>query len=415
MSKTTDDNLIAHLDESMNIDCDGAGHHDGTDGHVVDQAASFSVTFQCPRCAASAAALLCQGRYEWLQRDAIIGAEVECDSCGSFTTLTAFMRNATSIAPKVRRARVKPAVTKVRPTATTSRPVPKTIAPAISWEDALAEFELYERAKNLAPRTIQNRAWSLSATGRTLGKLPAGVTTRDLRERLARGLGAASMRSETSDYKAFFSFLLDNEFLREDPAAALPAVRAPKRRPRPYTTGEIEALLESGGYAHTKAMILLAFLQGFRANEVAAVHGHDVDLAAETIRVVGKAGKVSTLPLHPAVREVAETMPRDDWWFPARRGAEGHIRSNSVSDLMKRAKLRAGITNRRLTGHSLRHSFGTELVRAGVDLRTVQELMRHETLQTTELYTEINEEQMRSGIDSLQGLSKLRTHRAESD
>jgi site-specific recombinase XerD len=155
-------------------------------------------------------------------------------------------------------------------------------------------------------------------------------------------------------------------------------------------------------------MILLAFLQGFRANEVAAVHGHDLDLQAGTIRVVGKAGKVSTLPIHPAVRELAATMPNDDWWFPARKGAEGHIRSNSVSDLMKRAKLRAGITNPRLTGHSLRHSFGTDLVRAGVDLRTVQELMRHETLQTTELYTEINDEQMRHGLNRLDGPSKLR-------
>jgi site-specific recombinase XerD len=68
---------------------------------------------------------------------------------------------------------------------------------------------------------------------------------------------------------------------------------------------------------------------------------------------------------------------------------------------MRRAKLRAGIDNERLTGHSLRHSYGTELVRAGVDLRTVQELMRHESLATTQIYTAIDEEQMRYGINRL--------------
>jgi site-specific recombinase XerD len=189
--------------------------------------------------------------------------------------------------------------------------------------------------------------------------------------------------------------------LAEDLAERLPTVKAPRRKPRPYSAEQIGALLDSGGYTKTRAMIKLGFYQGFRAGEIAAVHGHDIDLDANTITVVGKADKRATMPLHAEIRTLALTMPRDDWWFPARNGAAGHIHSRSVSDLLRRAKERAGITNERLTGHSLRHSYGTELVRAGVDLRTVQELMRHESLATTQLYTAIGAEQMRDGLDRL--------------
>lgn len=148
-------------------------------------------------------------------------------------------------------------------------------------------------------------------------------------------------------------------------------------------------------------MILLGRYQGFRASEIAAVHGHDLDLDAHTIEVLGKGGKLSVLPLHPVIERIAASMPCDGYWFPARKTQVGHIHSRSVSDLMTRAKKRAGITNPKLTGHSLRHAYGTDLVRAGVDLRTVQELMRHESLATTQIYTAIDDAQLRAGIDRL--------------
>jgi integrase/recombinase XerD len=259
-------------------------------------------------------------------------------------------------------------------------------------------FAEFERAKGLAERTISNRHYMLLALSDGAQKPLQEITIHDLRSHLARGIGRGSMQTERDCYRAFYRFLREEEFRADDPTERLAKIRAPRGRPRPFTEAQIDAMLSSGAYKHTRVMILLAAYQGFRASEVAAVHGRDIDLESDIIRVVGKGNKYAELPLHPMIREVAETMPRDSWWFPARKREGEHIHSRSVSDLMTRAKRRAGIESQRLTGHSLRHAYGTDLLRSGVDVRIVQELMRHESLATTQIYTLVNEKQTRDGI-----------------
>ncbi|MFD2774191.1 tyrosine-type recombinase/integrase, partial [Leucobacter albus] len=161
-------------------------------------------------------------------------------------------------------------------------------------------------------------------------------------------------------------------------------------------------LLSSGAYKRTRAMILLATYQGLRASEIAAVHADDIDTHAGTLKVLGKGGRLDYLPLHETIRELAPSM-NAGWWFPARGGRDGHIKGQSVSDLLTDARARAGITDKQLTGHSLRHSFGTELVRGGANIRAVQELMRHSSLQTTQRYTQVLDEDRRQALDVLQG------------
>lgn len=267
--------------------------------------------------------------------------------------------------------------------------------------DLLPQFAEYQRGKGLAERTISNRDYMLRQLRRTAGRSLAELTVQDLRHHLGRGVSKGSMQTERDCYRAFYRFLAEEKLRDDDPSERLPRIRAPRGRPRPYTQEQIDALLTSGAYKRTRAMILLGCYQGFRAAEIAAAHGHDIDVESGTIRVLGKGGKVSFLPLHPTIAELARVMPRDGFWFPARKSNTGHIHSRSVSDLMSRAKKRAGISEPKLTGHSLRHAYGTALVKSGVDLRTVQELMRHESLATTQIYTLIDEDQMRDGIQRL--------------
>src|SRR5690606_22764 len=98
---------------------------------------------------------------------------------------------------------------------------------------------------------------------------------------------------------------------------------------------------------------------------------------------------------------IAHHMPADDYWFPGRRGTSGPIRGRAVSDLIRVAKRRAGITDPTLTAHSLRHSFGTHLVEAGVNVRVIQELMLHEDLSSTQLYTGVSQDLKAAGIAML--------------
>lgn len=150
----------------------------------------------------------------------------------------------------------------------------------------------------------------------------------------------------------------------------------------------------------TTSSYLLGHLQGFRVSQIARVRGDDIDTKAMMIRTVAKGGKVRRLPLHPLIAQIAEDMPAG-WWFPARNGRDAPILAASVTDLISSAKRRAGITDLTLTPHSLRHAFGCELSDAEVDIRVIQELLLHEQLSTTQLYTRVSDRRKTAGLAHL--------------
>ena len=263
----------------------------------------------------------------------------------------------------------------------------------------LAHFAAYLKGKRLAATTIHNRLSILSGLGRRTELLT--TTTFELRGFVGQdGIKAGSARTYRGTVLAFYTFLVDEGLRADNPALRLDAIRAPKGTPRPFTWEQVERMLTSGAYRKTRAMILVGYFQGFRVSQIARVRGDDIDLLGGTIRTVAKGSKSGILPLHPVIRELAGSMPQS-WWFPARDGSDRPMSSASVTDLITKAKLRAGITDPKLTPHSLRHSFATDLVDAGVDIRIIQELMMHESLATTQIYTGVSARLKREGIESL--------------
>lgn len=267
--------------------------------------------------------------------------------------------------------------------------------------ELLEAFADYQRSGNRATRTINTRASILRAFARRQNTTLIDATVVHLRREIGRAETAPSTKASTrGTFLAFYTFLHVEELRSDNPALRLPVVKVPPHRPRPYTQEQIDRLLSTGAYKRTRAMILLAAYQGLRASEIAAVHSDDIDLHAGTLKVFGKGGRTDYLPLHPVIRDLHPTM-NTGWWFPARGGRDGHIKGQSVSDLLTDARTRAGITDKMLTGHSLRHSYATELVRAGANIRAVQELMRHSSLQTTQRYTQVLDEDRRNALATL--------------
>lgn len=267
--------------------------------------------------------------------------------------------------------------------------------------DLLAAFADYQRAGNRAARTIRTRESLLRGFTVRQDTTLLDASVFHLRREVGRPDVAPSTRATTRfTFLSFYGFV-QGEGLRDDnPALRLPVVKVPPHRPRPYTQEQIDRLLNTGAYRRTRVMILLAAYQGLRAGEIAAVHADDVDLTGGTLKVLGKGSRTDYLPLHPIIADIAPTMG-PGWWFPARGGRPGHIRGSSVSDLLHDARDRAGIIDANLTGHSLRHSFGTELVRGGANIRAVQELMRHSSLQTTQRYTQVLDDERRAALTVL--------------
>lgn len=258
------------------------------------------------------------------------------------------------------------------------------------------------QARSLRPVTIDERLRVLRSLEEHSGTEPALVSADQIADWLAAGQWGASTRATYHGYaKAWFDWLNAQDIRDDNPLVKIPTPRTPRRRPRPVDDRHMDRLLATRMHTKTRAMILLAALAGLRVHEIAKVRGEDVDLIAGVLHVIGKGGVVDSLPLHPLLAEVAQSLPRRGYWFPANaRAAQPNtcVRSKSVSDIIAGVMRRAEVPG---TPHSLRHWFGTTLVDSGVDLRTAQELLRHASLATTQIYTQVSSRRRVEGINLL--------------
>lgn len=288
-----------------------------------------------------------------------------------------------------------------------------------AWDVYLELFELEQRSASLAEKTITNRRELLLTIARVTGKPPTEIQKVDLQRVLDRPhprtgepLAAGTKQTERSYMQTFFAWMKDDGHREDDPAAKLRKVKVPRRKPRPFYRHHVDAMLDSGAYRRTRDIITIAALTGLRIGEIVKIRGEHVDLQARTIRSVRKGGLEHVVALHPIIVELATRYPRTGWWFPSPYPSKefpdggGHILMKSASDAIAKAIRRAGITDTRLTGHSLRHYFATQLLREGVQLRVVQEMLGHASLATTQLYMDVTEDQMHEGVGKLAGIQE---------
>ena len=238
-------------------------------------------------------------------------------------------------------------------------------------------------------------------TPATLLTLTAVALRAVLARRRAEGLGSAAAAREMSAARAFLVFAAE----QSGQAPALPKVRAPRRPrtlPRPAAPADALALAEETGAlarepwiaARDTALLLLLYGSGLRISEglglTAAAHP-----LGSSVRVTGKRGKTRIVPVLPLVAEaVADYVRLCPWPLgkdqPLFRGARGGpLSADVVRRAVASARRQLGL-DERLTPHALRHSFATHLLAGGADLRTLQELLGHASLSSTQIYTAVD-------------------------
>lgn len=199
-----------------------------------------------------------------------------------------------------------------------------------------------------------------------------------------------------SALNAWFLWLQQQRYRDDNPMVLIGKPKRPPGEPRPISDRDLIRLLAVRMHRRTRAMILLGAFEGLRVHEIAKVRAEHLDIVSRRITVVGKGGVTDVLPVHHRVIEHAYQMPRQGWWFPG--SDHGHQRRESVGGTIKEAMIRAGVTG---SAHQLRHWFGSALLERGVDLRTVQELMRHRQLNSTQIYTHVSDHRRAQGIERL--------------
>jgi integrase/recombinase XerC len=235
-----------------------------------------------------------------------------------------------------------------------------------------------------------------------LAGMDAAALRAQLASRRAEGIGNVSAARELSALKAFLAFA--REQAGHD-GAAPPRVRGPRIKkglPRPVTPDEAINLAEAVDVAaaenwigaRDRAVLLLLYGAGLRIAEALSLTGADLPLG-ETLRVTGKGGKQRIVPILPIVRAaVSDYAARCPWPLPPAeplfRGAKGGaLGQGMVQKAVASARIALGLPPT-ATPHALRHSFATHLLGAGADLRSLQELLGHASLGSTQIYTKVD-------------------------
>ncbi len=265
----------------------------------------------------------------------------------------------------------------------------------------IEEWVLHQLSARRSTKTVHERSRVIQQFLNEVGASPVTLTAMDI-VRWTSGHDEWSL-STAATYHSYLSswhkWLCLFDHRSDNPMRKLSSPRRPERTPRPVADDGMITLLTMRMHRRTRVMVMLAALAGLRVGEIAKVKGEDLDLAGRKIYVIGKGAKRAWVPLHPLLIEVAAQMPQRGWWFPGniRRPGE-HIHPKSVSDILGQAMRRARVQG---TPHSLRHWYASTLLDDGADLRTVQELLRHTSIQTTQVYTKVRDERRVSAVDRL--------------
>jgi site-specific recombinase XerD len=285
----------------------------------------------------------------------------------------------------------------------------------MNWDAALAEYDRDLHARGSAERT--RRAYGVDLGGFVEWVQPQGLGPTDVRHRdvrrYAAGLSAAGAAPATvarklASIRGLYGFLVRTERAGSNPAELVSSPKRSEKLPQVLSTEQMRKLLEripagTPLELRDRAMLELAYSCGLRCEEIVNLDADSVDFESEQLRVLGKGSKTRILPIgEPAQlalrrylergRRALATEPREQALFLSKSG-----RRLSNSDVTRRlglwtreAALAAGVSP-----HSLRHSFATHLLEGGADLRTIQELLGHASISTTQVYTRVDAARLR--------------------
>ena len=230
-----------------------------------------------------------------------------------------------------------------------------------------------------------------------------------------RKLQKTSIARKLACLRTFFKFLVRDGRLKSNPAELISAPRLPKKLPSYLTEDEAAAVVEmpEGGSfkaLRDRAILELLYASGLRVRELVGLNDENLDMPQQLVRVFGKGRKQRIVPFGELAARaltgyIAErdrlglAQPNDEGHMPVFVSVRGHrLDARDVQRLVEKVRMRLP-SGRKLTAHTLRHTFATHLLERGADLRAIQELLGHSSLSTTEKYTHVTLEHLRAEYD----------------
>jgi integrase/recombinase XerD len=272
-------------------------------------------------------------------------------------------------------------------------------------------------ARDLEDARAEVRGGLRAASADAIEAYVAGLTKRKL--------SAATARRRISALRQFYRFLLSDNVRGDDPTSRLDAPKRARALPKTLSTEEIERLIAAAETPRDRALIELMYGAGLRVSELVSLPLRASPKPGQEHMIIeGKGGKerlvalgrpaLAALALHLEARVGA--LPKNEkqrertqrWLFPSASAADGKLTRRRVAQILETAAAKAGMDPARVSPHVLRHAFATHLVEGGADLRTVQTLLGHADIATTQIYTHVAEGRLRTLVQTKHPLARSR-------
>ena len=291
---------------------------------------------------------------------------------------------------------------------------------SLSWKQAIKDFETYLRLeKSLSENSIAAYSDDVKKlenyfSEKSIAKMPVEVTYSDLRDFLSWfGSGNQNARTQArtiSGIRSFFRFLLIEEEIKENPASLIESPKTGLKLPEVLSVEEIDRMIAAIDLSRpeghrNKAIIETLYGCGLRVSELVSLRLTDIHEGEGFVSVTGKGNKQRLVPvgrkalkeidIYKADRNKLAKIYDQNIVFLNRRGRKltRAMIFTIIKDLAARADIR-----KKISPHTFRHSFATHLIEGGADLRAVQEMLGHESILTTEIYTHIDRSFLRDTL-----------------
>lgn len=282
-------------------------------------------------------------------------------------------------------------------------------------EKYIEEFIDYLRfEKKYSENTISSYKRDLNKTNTYINKDFAKLNKKDIQnyiQKLSKSENASSVSRCISTLKSFYKFLELNKYTNKTPLTTITNPKTVKKLPKILSEEEIEKLLDINLKTdfdyRNKAMLELMYSSGLRVSELINLNVNDIDLSNASVRIFGKGSKERIIPLNDYAIDALNNYILTHRRSLFKHGESNYLFLNNHGNKMTRQgffKILEKIAKEKgikseLSPHTLRHSFATHLLKHGADLRSIQELLGHSDISTTQIYTHITSERLQKNYE----------------
>ena len=293
------------------------------------------------------------------------------------------------------------------------------------------EMILVER--DASKNTITSYKSDLEAFSESVDKPLNEASSNDIREYISdlskKNFEAKTLARKLSTIRHFYRYLFEEKIIKDNPTLEVDMPKLGRNLPDSLSEEEVIKLLDEAYKNKTPeatrdaAMLEMLYATGMRVSELVSLKTQNLKVEGgvvhPTLIIKGKGNKERMVALNNKSTEILHkylplrkslmSSEENFWLFPSKQSKEGHITRQYFAKNLKKLAMSAGINLKKISPHKIRHSFATHMLNNGADLRTIQELLGHEDISTTQIYTHVANKKLKDTVEKFHPLSKKKS------